>query len=90
MTPAAFCSIGALVIRIGFWDPLHYNCNKEPPQVISKAPIVRTLGMSGKSGASLGSLDGFVEQLEVFNRELSTVNLKTLSPARPSPISPKP
>ena len=24
--------IGALVIRVGFWVPLYYNCNKEPPE----------------------------------------------------------
>ena len=23
--------VGALIIRIGFWGPLYYNCNKEPP-----------------------------------------------------------
>ena len=25
-----FYSIGALIIRIGFWDPLYYTYNKEP------------------------------------------------------------
>ena len=25
-------NIGALIIRIGFWGPLYYNCNKEPPK----------------------------------------------------------
>ena len=24
--------IGALIIRIGFWGPLYYNDNKEPPE----------------------------------------------------------
>ena len=24
--------IGALIIRIGFWGPLYYNYNKEPPK----------------------------------------------------------
>ena len=25
-------TIGAFIIRIGFWDPFYYNKNKEPPQ----------------------------------------------------------
>ena len=25
-------AIGALIIRIGFWGPLYYNYNKEPPK----------------------------------------------------------
>ena len=25
--------IGALLIRIGFWGPLYYNYNKEPPKI---------------------------------------------------------
>ena len=25
-------TIGALIIRMGFWDPLYYSCNKEPPK----------------------------------------------------------
>ena len=25
-------NIGALIIRIGFWGPLSYNSNKEPPK----------------------------------------------------------
>ena len=25
-------NIGALIIRIGFWGPLYYNYNKEPPK----------------------------------------------------------
>ena len=36
-------NMGALIIRIGFWGPLYYNCNKEPPKivwVIMKAPIL--------------------------------------------------
>ena len=24
--------VGALISRIGFWGPLYYNYNKEPPQ----------------------------------------------------------
>ena len=35
--------IGALIIRLGFWGPLHYNYNKEPPKlvfVIIKAPTL--------------------------------------------------
>ena len=24
--------VGALKIRIGFWGPFYYNCNKEPPK----------------------------------------------------------
>ena len=30
-TRAAETSVGALRIRIGFWGPLHYNYDKEPP-----------------------------------------------------------
>ena len=26
------CNMGALIIRIGFWGPLYYNDNKEPPK----------------------------------------------------------
>ena len=36
-------SIRALIIRIGFWGPLNYSYNKEPPeivQVITQAPIL--------------------------------------------------
>ena len=36
-------TIGALIIRIGFWGILYYSYNKEPPQnpiLIIKAPIV--------------------------------------------------
>ena len=25
-------TVGALIIRIGFWGPLHYTDNKEPPK----------------------------------------------------------
>ena len=25
------CKIGALMIRMGFWDPLYYNYIEEPP-----------------------------------------------------------
>ena len=25
-------NVGALITRIGFWDPLYYTHNKEPPQ----------------------------------------------------------
>ena len=25
-------TLGALIIRIGFWGPLYYTYNKEPPQ----------------------------------------------------------
>ena len=25
-------NIGALIIRRGFWGPLYYTCNKDPPQ----------------------------------------------------------
>ena len=25
-------NIGALIIRIGFWGPLHYSYDKEPPK----------------------------------------------------------
>ena len=35
--------IGALIIATGFWGPLYYNYNKEPPKkllVIIKAPIL--------------------------------------------------
>ena len=38
-----FCTIGALIISIGFWGPLNYNYNKEPPKwysIIIEAPIV--------------------------------------------------
>ena len=27
-------NIGALIIRIGFWGPLYYNSNKEPPKIV--------------------------------------------------------
>ena len=27
-------TIGALIIRIGFWGPLYYKYNKEPPKYI--------------------------------------------------------
>ena len=27
-------TIGALQIRIGFWGPLYYNYNKDPPKVV--------------------------------------------------------
>ena len=27
-------TIGALVRRIGFWGPLYYNYNKEPPKIV--------------------------------------------------------
>ena len=27
-------NIGALIIRIGFWGPLYYNYNKEPPKMV--------------------------------------------------------
>ena len=36
-------NIGALIIRIGFWEALYYDYNKEPPktvQAIIEAPIV--------------------------------------------------
>ena len=36
--------MGALIIRIGFWCPLFYNYNKEPPQnSIGNLKIVRLL-----------------------------------------------
>ena len=37
-------TIGALIIRIGFWGP--YKCNKEPPKIVwvtIKAPILRSV-----------------------------------------------
>ena len=44
------CNTGASIIRIGFWGPLYYNCNKEPSklivQVIIKAPILNPQQMS--------------------------------------------
>ena len=34
--PALWCSsIGALIIRIGFWVILYYKCKKEPPKPYS-------------------------------------------------------
>ena len=30
--PSNQCNIGASIIRIGFWSPLYYNENKEPPK----------------------------------------------------------
>ena len=27
-------NIGALIIRTGFWAPLNYNYNKEPPKIV--------------------------------------------------------
>ena len=27
-----FFGFGALIIRVGFWGPLYYNCSKEPPK----------------------------------------------------------
>ena len=26
-------NVGALIIRKGFWGPLYYNYNKEPPKI---------------------------------------------------------
>ena len=37
-------SVGALIIRIGFWGPLYYNYYTEPPVLeIIEAPIVDPL-----------------------------------------------
>ena len=27
-------NVGALIFRIGFWGPLYYNSNKEPPKIV--------------------------------------------------------
>ena len=27
-------TIGAFIIRIGFWDPFYYNYNKERPKIV--------------------------------------------------------
>ena len=27
-------NIGALIVRIGFWDPFYYNYNKEAPKIV--------------------------------------------------------
>ena len=27
-------SIGALILRIGFWGPLYYSYNKDPPKIV--------------------------------------------------------
>ena len=27
-------TIGAVIIRIGFWNPLYYDYNKEPPKIV--------------------------------------------------------
>ena len=31
-TTMAVTNVGALMIRIGFWGPVYYNYNKEPPK----------------------------------------------------------
>ena len=41
-------NIGALIIRIGFWDPVYYTYNKEPPQKIVFVIIKSTI-FGGKS-----------------------------------------
>ena len=37
-------NIGALIVRIGFWGPLYYNDNKEPPTCIG--PYILYTGIS--------------------------------------------
>ena len=32
LAPGRESNVGALIIGIGFWGPLHYNYNKEPPK----------------------------------------------------------
>ena len=32
LEPVTAGSIGALIIRIGFWGPFYHDYNKEPPQ----------------------------------------------------------
>ena len=32
LPPAMSHTIGALIMRIGFWGPVYYNYNKEPPR----------------------------------------------------------
>ena len=34
LVPVEGLSIGALIIRIGFWGPVYYNYNKEPPKMV--------------------------------------------------------
>ena len=34
LVPVEELSIGALIIRIGFWGPVYYNYNKEPPKMV--------------------------------------------------------
>ena len=47
-------NIGALIIRMGFWGPLYYNYNREPPQNSVGnylGPYIRgTIGVCGSSG----------------------------------------
>ena len=41
-------TIGALIIRIGFWGPVYYNIYKEPPGPFSSSASAGTV--SGNSG----------------------------------------
>ena len=36
-------NIGAFTFRIGFWGPLYYNYNKEPPKIVLVAISAATL-----------------------------------------------
>ena len=46
-------NIGAMIIRIGFWGPLYYHCNKEPPTVLVIIPAPIATSACGDSHLEL-------------------------------------